>query len=212
MTSVGVELRVKIAISAGKIYCTHVGIPGNMRHIAMSGNPVGEVNAAEKHCESGDVVLSPNAWDICQREVFRGYEVGDGGLKFFKVKFLTRKHFSVDECKAKNPYPTIGDASKFGVLRDACILYGNKTVEKYFRQYISKTVQEKLDDGQPREYLSEIRQCTILFINLVFDLKEQRRDYTTKLGNTLQGIKGINLVEFDYCQTFMLSPLLFSLI
>jgi adenylate cyclase 10 len=32
----------------------------------------------------------------------------------------------------------------------------------------------------------EIRQCSILFINLVFDLKEQRRDYTTKLGNTLQ--------------------------
>jgi len=28
MTSVGVELRVKIAISAGKIYCTHVGMPG----------------------------------------------------------------------------------------------------------------------------------------------------------------------------------------
>lgn len=107
MTSVGVELRVKIAISAGKIYCTHVGIPGNMRHIAMSGNPVGEVNAAEKHCESGDVVLSPNAWDICQREVFRGHEVGDGD-KFFKVKFLTRKHFSVDECKAQNPYSTIG--------------------------------------------------------------------------------------------------------
>ena len=70
MTSVGVELRVKIAISAGKIYCTHVGVPGNMRHIAMSGNPVGEVNAAEKHCESGDVVLSPNAWDICQRDLF----------------------------------------------------------------------------------------------------------------------------------------------
>ena len=67
----GVELRVKIAISAGKIYCTHVGVPGNMRHIAMSGNPVGEVNAAEKHCESGDVVLSPNAWDICQRDLFR---------------------------------------------------------------------------------------------------------------------------------------------
>lgn len=28
MTSLGVELRVKIAISAGKIYCTHVGMPG----------------------------------------------------------------------------------------------------------------------------------------------------------------------------------------
>ena len=36
---------------------------------------------------------------------------------------------------------------------------------------VSQTVKEKLDDDQPREYLSEIRQCTILFINLVFDLK-----------------------------------------
>jgi hypothetical protein len=26
MTSVGVEMRVKIAISAGKIFCTHVGM------------------------------------------------------------------------------------------------------------------------------------------------------------------------------------------
>ena len=77
-------------------------------------------------------------------------------------------------------------SNKNGVLRDACRLYANKPVEEYIRQYISKTVQQKLDDGQPREYLSEIRQCTILFINLVFDLKEQKRDYTIQLGNTLQ--------------------------
>ena len=110
MTSVGVELRVKIAIAAGKIYCTHVGLPGQVRHIAMSGNPVGEVNAAEKHCESGDVVLSSNAWDLCNRGTFKGFEVGDGKYKFFKVKFMTRKNFSPDEFeswKAPNPYPMI---------------------------------------------------------------------------------------------------------
>ena len=110
MTSVGVELRVKIAIAAGKIYCTHVGLPGQVRHIAMSGNPVGEVNAAEKHCESGDVVLSSNAWDLCSRGTFKGFEVGDGKYKFFKVKFMTRKNFSPDEFeswKAPNPYPMI---------------------------------------------------------------------------------------------------------
>lgn len=188
MTSVGVELRVKIAISAGKIYCTHVGLPGQMRHIAMSGNPVGEVNAAEKHCESGDVVLSPNAWDLCQREIFKGFEVGDGRHKFFKVRFMTRKHFSADEFdnwRAPNPYPKVKSLRGL-FIRDASQLTKNKSLEDYIRQYISQTVKEKLDDDQPREYLSEIRQCTILFINLVFDLKEQRRDYTTKLGNTLQ--------------------------
>jgi class 3 adenylate cyclase len=194
MTSVGVELRVKIAIAAGKIYCTHVGLPGQVRHIAMSGNPVGEVNAAEKHCESGDVVLSSNAWDLCNRGTFKGFEVGDGKYKFFKVKFMTRKNFSPDEFeswKAPNPYPMISGINSNKKqdecpAREACLLYNNKNLETYIRQYISKTVQEKLDDGQPRDYLSEIRQCTILFINLVFDLKEQRRDYTIKLGNTLQ--------------------------
>ena len=55
--------------------------------------------------------------------------------------------------------------------REACRLYNNPRIESYIRNYISKTVQEKLDDGQPVDYLSEIRQCTILFINLVFDLK-----------------------------------------
>ena len=35
----------------------------------------------------------------------RGFEVGDK-LKFFKVKFMTRKTFSVEDCKANNPYPT----------------------------------------------------------------------------------------------------------
>jgi class 3 adenylate cyclase/tetratricopeptide (TPR) repeat protein len=201
MTSVGVELRVKIAISAGKIYCTHVGLPGQMRHIAMSGNPVGEVNAAEKHCESGDVVLSPNAWDVCNRDVFKGYEVGDGRHKFFKVHFITRKDFSDlnDEdgnpkWKWKSPYKIISEnkiSSSEKVDREACRLYNNPKIENYIRKYISKTVQEKLDDGQPVDYLSEIRQCTILFINLVFDLKEQRRDYTVKLGNTLQASFGI---------------------
>ena len=58
---------------------------GHMRHIAMSGKPVGEVNAAEKHCVSGDVVLSPNAWDICHKDIYKGFEVGNGAHKFFKV-------------------------------------------------------------------------------------------------------------------------------
>ena len=75
----------------------HADTLGQVRHIAMSGNPVGEVNAAEKHCESGDVVLSSNAWDLCNRGTFKGFEVGDGKYKFFKVKFMTRKNFSPDE-------------------------------------------------------------------------------------------------------------------
>ena len=63
---------------------------------------------------------------------------------------------------------------------------GADLVHPNIRQYISPTVQAKLDDNQELNYLSEIRQCSILFINLVFDLKEQRRDYTERLGKTLQ--------------------------
>ena len=63
-------------------------------------------------------------------------------------------------------------------------------------------MQAKLDDNQELNYLSEIRQCSILFINLVFDLKEQRRDYTSKLGKTLQArVRNLTpvfpIVKFD---------------
>ena len=156
-----------------------------MRHIAMSGNPVGEVNAAEKHCDSGDVVMSPNAWELCNRDIFKGNEVGDGRLKFFKVQYMTHKKY--EKWRIDSPYDKSPDIHGAEFTRFACALKEYKSLTANIRQYISTTVQKKLDDNQELTYLSEIRQCSILFINLVFDLKEQRRDYTSKLGKTLQG-------------------------
>jgi len=132
----------------------------------MSGNPVGEVNAAEKHCNSGDVVISPNAWELCNRDIFKGFEVGDGRYKFFKVSFMTHKKF--------DPWPIQTEyESREGLncSRFASAVEGNDKLTEYIRNYISPTVQMKLDDNQELNYLSEIRQCSILFINLVFDLK-----------------------------------------
>jgi hypothetical protein len=73
-----------------------------MRHIAMSGNTIGEVNAAEKHCEPGEVVMSPNAWELCNRDIFKGYEVGSGHFKFFKVEYLTTTTISPIEVHPRN--------------------------------------------------------------------------------------------------------------
>ena len=93
----------------------------------MSGNPVGEVNAAEKHCNSGDVVMSPNAWELCNRDIFKGFEVGDG-LKFFKVSFMTHKKFDkwsieTDYQKRENVY-----CSRF-----ACAVEENDKLTQYIR-------------------------------------------------------------------------------
>ncbi|XP_039261780.2 adenylate cyclase type 10-like [Styela clava] len=174
MTDVGVKLRVKIAISAGKIYSTFVGNEA-CRYFVMAGRPVGEVNAAEKYCAAGLVVLSPNALELAERDNIIYDPLGD---RFGLVRYL--RH---DPRKNWHEYVDLPDgnsriiSTNKSIIRIALRLKPSHEREEIMRKYVTNVVQRKLDDNQPLKFLSEMRQCSIAFINMAFDLNERDRRF-----------------------------------
>ena len=182
-TDVGVKLRVKMAISCGKLNTTFLGNDESVQFV-MTGRPVGEVNAAEKFCEPGLVVLAPNAMEFAVNE-FALVDVLPG--RFGIVKYLCKQPrinwesyiFLPDDLDYaeddKNKYERVSMQIEPNIKR-----------EMYLRKFISNVVKQKLDDDQPLKYLSEMRQCSIVFINLSFDQNEIARNFVDVQRETLQ--------------------------
>lgn len=65
--------------------------------------------------------------------------------------------------------PATESSSSIRRLRKAVISrFEHDTIER-LKLYVAQPVLKKLDEGQPLDYLSEMRQVTILFINLIID-------------------------------------------
>lgn len=65
--------------------------------------------------------------------------------------------------------PVTETSSSIRRLRKAVISrFEHDTIER-LKLYVAQPVLKKLDEGQPLDYLSEMRQVTILFINLIID-------------------------------------------
>ncbi|CAK8694937.1 unnamed protein product [Clavelina lepadiformis] len=181
-TDVGVKLRVKIAISAGKIYATFVG-NNESCHFVMAGRPVREVNAAEKYCQAGLVVLSPNATELSDKEALILEPISE---RFALVKYLRR-----EPRKEWRDYIDFPSGLKFTKnaeysMRVALGIRPDDEREKVVRKYVTPVVQRKLDDHQPLKFLSEMRQCSILFVNLTFDLNERDKRFHEKQSINMQ--------------------------
>ena len=68
-----------------------------------------------------------------------------------------------------------------GVMRKAMKLkHDIEGMEQGIREFIMPVVQNKLEDQQPLRYLSEMRQVTVVFINLAFRQKLQDKKFYEK--------------------------------
>ena len=182
-TDVGVQLRVKIAISAGKTYATFVGNDVS-RQFLMSGRPVREVNAAEKYCKAGLVVLSPNAVELLDKENIISSPLSN---RFALVKYL-RQPEPKKKWESYVDYPLHARVAMESPkhIRFALNIPIDSHRDRVIRKYVAQVVQQKLADDQPLKYLSEMRQCSILFINLDFNLNENDRTFYEKQCSNIQ--------------------------
>lgn len=97
-------LRVKVAISVGE-YSTHIFGCNTLLQFAVCGSAVASVNRAQNVATSGSVILSPEAWDICNPEDLDFSEVAGG---FYRVSDI---HLTFDpewmqnylQTKSENP-------------------------------------------------------------------------------------------------------------
>lgn len=181
-TEVGVKLRVKIAISAGLIYTTFLGNDDILQFV-VTGRPVAEVNEAEKFCQAGFVVLSPNALQFAKNDYVITEDLPG---KFGFVKYLCK-----EPRRSWKNYVLIPDNLEYAddakrFERVSMRVVPNAKRERLLRKYISPAVQQKLDDDQPLKYLSEMRQCSVVFVNLAFSLEPKDRSFHDKQRDTMQ--------------------------
>ncbi|XP_019386392.1 PREDICTED: adenylate cyclase type 10 [Crocodylus porosus] len=167
-TEVGQELRVKIGLSAGHISKVVVG-DNKHQYFLVIGRAVDEVRLAQSLANASEVILSPNCWELCDRNMIEIERIKD--QRAVKVRYL-KNIFPVDSLAFKEytqylkHYP---DARNLGILRKFSMVEGNNELEKCLRKFVMRNILKKIDDNQPLEYLSELRPVTIVFVNLQFD-------------------------------------------
>ncbi|XP_074661549.1 adenylate cyclase type 10-like [Tubulanus polymorphus] len=234
-TDIGVKLKVKLGISAGKICLTYLG-NNDFRHYVTTGRAIRDVNLAEKFCESGYVVLSPASWAYCDSNIVSHIVLADGrhvralGLKkdvrpnyvmLRTVNFETAtQQFNIQSSRElelmflrRNPgrkslivgrsqslefhlQETVSSsvlASADNIIledpevrvRNAVFLRGGSDSDEKMGLYITKPVLNKLRADQPLEYLSEMRQVSIVFMNLVLE-PMKKEDQSRILQETFQ--------------------------
>uniref|UniRef100_H9GAK0 Adenylate cyclase type 10 n=1 Tax=Anolis carolinensis TaxID=28377 RepID=H9GAK0_ANOCA len=144
-TEVGLELRVKIGLSAGHISKVILG-DNKYRYFLVIGRAVDEVRLAQNLAKASEVILSPNCWELCDRNLIE-----------------------VDRIPDERAVKVSVSSSQNTVLRNASILAPNEELEKNLRKFVMRNILRKIDDNQPLEYLSELRPVTIVFVNLQFD-------------------------------------------
>ncbi|XP_062833884.1 adenylate cyclase type 10 isoform X2 [Anolis carolinensis] len=168
-TEVGLELRVKIGLSAGHISKVILG-DNKYRYFLVIGRAVDEVRLAQNLAKASEVILSPNCWELCDRNLIEVDRIPDE--RAVKVRYIKNipdfdMEGFLEKCSLYLRQNRISET--FEVLRNASILAPNEELEKNLRKFVMRNILRKIDDNQPLEYLSELRPVTIVFVNLQFD-------------------------------------------
>ncbi|XP_074859423.1 adenylate cyclase type 10 [Carettochelys insculpta] len=211
-TEVGLELRVKIGLSAGHISKVVVG---NNKHqyFLVIGRAVDEVRLAQNLAKASEVILSPNCWELCNRNMIEIERIKDQrAVKVRYVKNMTENELDEFFWKCTQYLQHYPPTENSNVLRMTAMLSPNDELEKFLRKYVMRNILKKIDDNQPLEYLSELRPVTIVFVNLQFDesantlhLCKAIHDANMKISDVIYTFRGkINKVfMFDKGCTFL---------
>src|SRR5262245_15793053 len=65
----GLRLSLRIGVGAGEVMALHIGGVGGRWQLLLSGAPVLQASRAEQRASQGEVVLSPEAWELAASNV-----------------------------------------------------------------------------------------------------------------------------------------------
>ena len=142
-TAEGVSLSMRLGIGAGEVSVVHVGGVFERWEFVLGGAPIVQVSLAEGHAQPGEVILSPEAWNLVQdRVAVERRKAADGteAVRLNGVHAPSPLHVTV--------HPFL-----------------DTRAEPALRAYIPSAILARVAAGQT-VYLSELRRVTVLFINL----------------------------------------------
>ncbi|XP_012383078.2 adenylate cyclase type 10 [Dasypus novemcinctus] len=178
----GLDIRVKIGLAAGHISMLVFGDEMH-NYFLVIGQAVDDVRFAQNMAQMNDVILSPNCWQLCDRNMIEIERIPD--QRAVKVNFLKPPpSFNFDEfftkCMNFMDYYPSGYHNK--LLRLACMLESDPDLESSLQKYLMESILKQIDDRQLRGYLSELRPVTIMFVNLTFKDQDKAED----IGQAIQ--------------------------
>ncbi|XP_023445832.2 adenylate cyclase type 10-like isoform X3 [Dasypus novemcinctus] len=165
-TREGQDLQLKIGLSAGRISQIIIG-DEQRQYLLVIGRDVDDVQLAQRLAQANEIVLSWNCWKLCEQYMFE-VEImrEDEAVKLRDMRIIDPFDFDehFDKCLDYLPhYRTSADT-----LRTALELDPDSALEQTLRKHIMKNLVEKIDEGQPMEYVSEFRTVTIVLVSLEF--------------------------------------------
>lgn len=191
-TDVKVNLKVKLAISAGNLIFAPIGSGIDMNYILV-GLPVIEAKVAESVCASGEVKLTPTAWGHCYSRNYDHFIDDNGHITIKAILYDPRENdvskpfvgFGVMIRQANKPFVALESASdcllddstkcngtvtsktnELLTLRKTILVATDKNIGSEIRKFILRPVLTQIDAHQPLEYLTEMRQVSVLFVTL----------------------------------------------
>ncbi|XP_028156359.1 adenylate cyclase type 10-like [Ostrinia furnacalis] len=191
-TDVKVNLRVKLAISAGNLIFSPIGTGIDMNYVIF-GLPVLEAKIAESVCASGEVKLTSTAWGHCYSRNYDHVVHDDGHVTIKSILYDPHekdvmKPFAglaplINQIKKplsaienfpdflweppQNMSPVdVGRRNEALSLRKAILETEERNKGSEIRKFMIRPVLTQIDAHQPLEYLTEMRQVSVLFLTL----------------------------------------------
>ncbi len=136
----GLHLSLHVGLGAGDVFAASVGGVLGRWEFVVAGDPLAQISAAERQAQPGQVVLSPQAWELVEERCL-GTQLPEGGwlLEGLSDSLPLRPLFSAS--------PTPGS-------------------EVALRGYVPGAILDRLDADQTG-WLAELRRVTVLFINVI---------------------------------------------
>ncbi|CAG4966384.1 unnamed protein product [Parnassius apollo] len=191
-TDVKVNLKVKLAISAGNLMFVPIGKGIDMNYIIF-GLPVLEAKTAESLCVSGEVKLTPTAWGHCysrnydhvvhddghvtiksilydprEKDVTKPFLGFGNMIRQIKKPFIGIENLPeeiLQTTKTKNYMETLKTNDALN-LRKTILIAEERNIGSELRKFMIRPVLTQIDAHQPLEYLTEMRQVSVLFITM----------------------------------------------
>lgn len=141
-----VVLNVKIGIGVGLCSIVLVGGVRNRIEYFSTGSPLDQAFNAEHHAEPGDIVLSPEAWEIAKDYFLVSKDFGDG--------FVSPKQIPSGK---QLPRTNIAKISNIDTVHGSTM--------NIIKNCVPGAVQSYLNTPMER-WISELRRVAVLFINV----------------------------------------------
>ncbi|XP_063908032.1 adenylate cyclase type 10-like [Zophobas morio] len=193
-TEVNVLLKVKLAIACGNLTFAVIGNE-NYRHYVIVGQAINDVKSAERISVSGDVVIAPSAWGHLAEDNYEVTFGPEGHVKVWNCIYFPNQSAWKEYYAEKSPVAhslcvkhlehrnqlhekrRIDDATTDSKITEAFVASlpqrtsvtqaSTRWIPNDLNPFIVRPVQSQVEEKQPIEYLTEMRQVTIQFINIV---------------------------------------------